>query len=167
MRILFLVLLSIVVLVGAFLGGSGAWSATKGPMAEKMAKFAESAAAAKEVGKLTGDHAIVAGKTAGEASSLMEQGLRGYKVIQFGGAAIALINIVLLVLAIKRNGKGIMVVGGLGVVLGIVCFVLSPPKQIDDTLHMIISILGGSVILAAVFAFLAGRPKAATAPALR
>jgi hypothetical protein len=167
MRILFLVLLSIVVLVGVFLGGSGAWSATKGPMAEKMAKLAESAAAAKEMGKLTGNSAIVAGKTAGEASGLLEQGLRGYKVIQFGGAAIALINVALLVLAIKRHAKGIMIVGGLGVVLGIVCFVLSPPKQIDDTMHMIISILGGSVILAALFAFLAGRSKAAAAPALR
>jgi hypothetical protein len=167
MRILFLVLLSIVVIAGVFLGATGAWSATKGPMSERMAKLAESAAAAKEVGKLTGGHAIVAGKTADEAGSLIAQGLRGYRVIQLGGAAIALINIVLLVFAIKRNGKGIMVVGGLGVVVGIVCFVLSPPKQIDDTLHMIISILAGSVILAALFSFLAGRPRNAAAPAIR
>ena len=167
MRVLFLVLLSIVVLAGVLLGGSGAWSATKGPMSERMAKLAESAAAAKEVGKLTGNDAIVAGKTAGEAGSLIEQGLRGYRVIQLGGAGIALLNIVLLVLAIRRHGKGIMVVGGLGVVVGIVCFVLAPPRQIDDTLHMIISILAGSVILAAVFAFLAGRPKVAASPALR
>jgi hypothetical protein len=88
-------------------------------------------------------------------------------VVQFGGAAIAVLNIVLLVLAIKRNGKGITVVGGIAAVLGIVCFVLNPPKEVDDAMHLVISILAGSVILAAVLAFLAGRPKAEAAPALR
>jgi hypothetical protein len=167
MRILFLVLLSIVVVVGALLGAGGAWSAAMGPMKERKAKAEEAAAAAREMGKLTGSHAIVAGKTAAEATSLIEKGLRGFQVVQFGGAAIAVLNIVLLVLAIKRNGKGIMVVGAVAAVLGIVCFALNTPKEVDDAVHLVISILGGSVILAAVFAFLAGRPKTAAAPALR
>jgi len=164
MRILFLVLLSIAVLVGAGLGGVSAWSATKGPMSEKVADLAKAAEAAREVGKLT-NQAVMAGKSADEAGSLIDKGLRAYRVVQFGGAAIALINIALLVLAIKRNARGILVVGGIGAVVGIVCFALNPGRQIDEGMFYVLTLLGGSAIAAALFAYGAGRPK--PAPALQ
>jgi hypothetical protein len=160
MRILSLVLLSIVVTVGALLGGAGAWSATKGPLGEKMAKLAEAAAATKELGKLTGDQAIVAGKSARDAGAAIEQGLRGYRVIQFGGAAIAVINIALLVFAIRRRSKQILVVGGVGAAVGVACVVLAPARELDTTMHSMILALAISVVASALFAWLAGRAGA-------
>jgi hypothetical protein len=167
MRILCLVLLSIVVVVGAVLGGACAWSATIGPMGEKMTKLSETAAATKELSKLTGDHEIIAGKSAKDAGSMIEQGLRGYRVLQFGGAAIVLLNIALLVLAIRRSSQKILIAGAVATVVGVVCFVLAPARALDETMYGMIVALSISVISSALFAWLADRASArvAVAPA--
>ncbi|HXU07187.1 MAG TPA: hypothetical protein VN903_39810 [Polyangia bacterium] len=157
MRILCLVLLSIVVVVGALLGGACAWSATMGPLKEKRTQLEETAAATKEIGKLTGDLALVEGKSANQAGALLQQGVRGYRVLQFGGGAIALINLALLVFAAGRRSKQILLVGGIGTAIGVACIVLAPARRLDETLHSMILAIAISVIASALFAWLADR----------
>jgi hypothetical protein len=157
MRILFIVLSSICVLGGVFLGGAGAWSVTMGPMSKDVRTLAETVSAAKEIGKAAGGLKIVAGKTAGEATSLLEKALVGYRFTQFGGAAIAVLNIVLLVLAIKRSSKPLLIAGGIGVALGIAAFVLTPSREIDEKLFFMNATLAVCVLGAALFAMLSDR----------
>jgi ABC-type cobalamin transport system permease subunit len=95
---------------------------------------------------------------------VIEQGLRGYRVIQFGGAAIAIINIALLVFALRRSKK-ILVVGAVGAAVGVACVVLAPARELDTTLHSIILALAISVVASALFAWVAGRAGARPADA--
>jgi hypothetical protein len=156
MRILCVVLLALAVLVGAALGGVTAWSATAGPMSERIARLADLVTKSKDVGKL-GNVGLMKGMTMNEGNRLLEQGLRGYRVAQFGGAAIAILDITLLVLVFMRRSKPVLVAAGLALAVGVVCFALTPSRAVDEALHTGLVILEGSVVSAALFAFLADR----------
>ena len=87
MRILFLVLLTIVALVGIGLGGAGAWSYTIGPNRDKIAEVTKTAQEAEALGVLMGKTELAKGQDVGSAADIMRQGLRGYRVMQVGGAS--------------------------------------------------------------------------------
>jgi hypothetical protein len=167
MRILFIVLSSICVLAGVFLGGASAWSVSMGPMSKDVATLSATVAAAKEMGNATKDLKIVGGKTAADATSLLEQGLRGYRFSQIGGGLIALLNIVLLVLAIKRSSKPLLIAGGIGVAIAIAAFVITPSREIDEKLFFVNATLAVSVLGASLFAVLSDRFGARPAVAAR
>ena len=86
-------------------------------------------------------------------------------MIQVGGAAIALVNIALLIFAVRRRSKQILVAGGIAALVGIACFVLAPARALDETMHSIIVALAISVIGSALFAWLADRAGARPAMA--
>jgi hypothetical protein len=165
MRILCLVILFITALVGALVGGGAGVSGTVGPLKERIATMEKTAGEARELGKLTGKMELAGGKNASEASDLVASGVRGYKMAVFGGAAIAIINIALIVLAIRRRSKQILIVGGIGAALGIAIFALTPPRMLDDTLYAINVVLVISVVGSALFAFLADKTGKPAVPA--
>jgi hypothetical protein len=170
MRILFLVLLTVVALVGIGLGGMGAWSGTVGPMHEKMAEMEKTAKEADAVGVLMGKSELFAGKDIAGAGDIMRQGLRGYRVAQIGGAVVALLDIALLVLALRRRSREILITGGVALAVGIACFLLTPPRALDETMYGIDVALAISAAASALFAWLsdktARRPGTAPAPAM-
>jgi hypothetical protein len=155
MRILFLVLLTIVALVGIGLGGAGAWSYTIGPNRDKIAEVTKTAQEAEALGVLMGKTELAKGQDVGSAADIMRQGLRGYRVMQVGGAAIALLNIVLIVLAVRRRSKAILIVGGIAVGAGLTCFIATPPRALDFTMYGINVAVAGSAAASALFAWLA------------
>lgn len=159
MRITMIVLLCIVVAAGALLGGGISWSLTAGPKAGDVKKSAELLSELKQVSKGNEPMLVMAEKV-----------MRGLRVIQIGGAALALLDIILLVLVFKKNSKAIAIASGLAVILGIVFFVLGVPKELDDTAHLIGTVLGVLAVAPALFALAADkfkRPAAAVgAPAV-
>ena len=96
---------------------------------------------------------LVPGVDASHTGDLMRQGLRGYRTAQIGGAAVALLDIALLVLALKRRSRAILVTGGVALATGIACFLLTPARALDDTIFDINVILASSAAGCAPQAF--------------
>jgi len=155
MRIMFLVLLTIVALVGIGLGGAGAWSYTIGPNRDKIAELTKTAHEAEALGVLMGKTELVAGKDAAGTADIMRQGIRGYRAMQIGGAAVALLNIVLIALAVRRRSKAILIVGGAAVAVGLALFIATPPRMMDSTMYGINVAISISAAASALFAWLA------------
>jgi len=148
MRVTMIVFLCIVVVAGVLLGGGISWSLTAGPKAGDVTKSAELLKEMRQVAK-------------GDAPGLvmLEKAMRGLRVVQIGGAALALLDIILLVVVFKKSSKAVMIVSGLAVVLGIVFFVLGVPKEVDDAAHLVGTVLGVLAVAPALFALGADKFK--------
>src|SRR5262245_35802554 len=159
MRITMIVLLCIVVVAGVLLGGGLSWSLTAGPRAADISKTSELLSEMKQVSK---------GNEPGLV--MLEKALRGARVMQIGGAALAVLDILLLVLVFKKNTKAVVVGSGLVAILGIVFFVLGVPKELDESAHLVTTVMGALALAPALFALAADkfkRPAAAVgAPAV-
>jgi len=154
-----IVLLSIVVAGGVLLGGGISWSLTAGPKSGDVKKSAELLSELKQVSKGNEPMLVMA-----------EKAMRGLRVMQIGGAALALLDIILLVVVIKKNSKAVAIASGLAVILGIAFFVLGVPKELDDAAHLVSTVMGVLAVAPALFALGADkfkRPAAAVgAPAV-
>jgi hypothetical protein len=146
MRITMIVLLCIAVLAGVLVGGGLSWSLTMGPKSGDVKKAGE---------MLTEMRQVVKGDSPG--LTLLEQGMRGLRVIQFGGIALALIDIALLVLVFKRNSRGVLIGSIALIALTAITFLLKAPKEVDEGTFLIGNTLAVLALAAALFALAADR----------
>ena len=93
--------------------------------------------------------------------------IRGYRVTQVGGLALAVLNVALLVLAVRRRARGTAIAAALAVAVAAVCFAVTPSKErSDEAIYLANCLLAGASGLAALLALAAARAgRAAPLPA--
>jgi hypothetical protein len=158
MRITMIVFLSIAVLAGVLAGGGLSWSLTMGPKSGDMKKAGELLSEMKQVAKADSPGLM-----------MLEQGMRGLRVLQFGGIALALIDIALLVLVIKRNSRAVLIGSIALVALSAITFLLKAPKDVDDATYILGNTIAALALAPVLFALAAdrfGRRKAGAAAAV-